>query len=192
MKLPPLVLASASPRRRELLETAGVACRVVPATVDELSDESIGLASLVLANAQAKALKVAPLHPGEIVLGADTLVWLDGSALGKPRDREDAREMLQNLSGRIHEVATGVQLLRWKPRQQVAFHETTRVRFRLLDDAVIEEYLRRVDVLDKAGAYALQEHGEMLIETVEGCRNNVIGLPVDRVTSALERHFAMS
>lgn len=165
---------------------------MVPPTVDELSDESIGLVSLVLANAHAKALEVAPIHPGEIVLGADTLVWLDGRALGKPRNREDAREMLQNLSGRIHVVATGVHLLRWKPRQQVALHEITRVRFRLLDDAVIEDYLSLVDVLDKAGAYALQEHGEMLIETVEGCRNNVIGLPVNRVTSALEHHFIMS
>lgn len=192
MRLPPLVLASASPRRRELLEAAGVACRVVPATVDELSDATIGLASLVLANAHAKALEVAPRHPGQIVLGADTLVWLDGRALGKPRNRENARKMLQNLSGRIHEVATGVHLLRWKPRQQVAFHEITRVRFRLLDDAVIDDYLSRVEVSDKAGAYALQEHGEMLIETVEGCRNNVIGLPVDRVTSALEHHFAVS
>lgn len=192
MKLPPLVLASASPRRRELLEAAGIACRVVPAKVDELSDESIGLASLVLANAHAKALDVAPLHPGEIVLGADTLVWLDGRALGKPRDREDARKMLQALSGRIHEVSTGVHLLRWSPRQQVAFHEITRVRFRLLDDAVINDYLSRVEVLDKAGAYALQEHGDTLIETVEGCRNNVIGLPVDRVSSALKHHFAAS
>jgi septum formation protein len=186
---PPLVLASASPRRRELLLAAGLTCTVEPAQVDELDDAALGLTALVLANARAKALSVAGARPGDVVLGADTLVWLDGRPLGKPADTDAARRMLGALSGRVHEVATGVHLVRLEPRVQVEFHEVTRVRFRELDAETISEYLRRVDVLDKAGAYALQEHGEMLVESVEGSRSNVVGLPVERVTAALERHF---
>jgi septum formation protein len=189
LSLPPLVLASASPRRRELLLAAGLTCTVEPAQVDELDDPELGLAALVLANARAKALAVAGAKPDAVVLGADTLVWIDGRALGKPRDVEAARGMLGELSGRLHEVATGVHLVRLEPRVQVEFHEVTRVRFRQLDAKVIGEYLRRVDVLDKAGAYALQEHGEMLVESVEGSRSNVVGLPMERVAAALVRHF---
>ena len=189
MSRPPLVLASASPRRRELLLAAGLTCTVEPAQVDELDDPELGLAALVLANARAKALAVAGAKPDAVVLGADTLVWIDGRALGKPRDAEAARGMLGELSGRVHEVATGVHLVRLEPRVQVEFHEVTRVRFRQLDAEIISEYLRRVDVLDKAGAYALQEHGEMLVESVEGSRSNVVGLPMERVAAALVRHF---
>jgi septum formation protein len=189
LSLPPLVLASASPRRRELLLAAGLTCTFEPAQVDELDDPELGLAALVLANARAKALAVAGTRPGDIVLGADTLVWLDGSPLGKPTDTDAARRMLGELSGRVHEVATGIHLVRLEPRVQVEFHEVTRVRFRQLDAEVIGEYLRRVDVLDKAGAYALQEHGEMLVESVEGSRSNVVGLPMERVAAALVRHF---
>jgi len=186
---PPLVLASASPRRRELLAAAGMACTVVAPSAPELDDPALGLTSLVLANARAKALEIAAQHPESVVLGADTLVWLSGKPLGKPANLDEARRMLASLGGRVHEVATGVHLVRLKPRRQVEFHEVTRVRFRPLDAAVIEQYLERVEVLDKAGAYALQEHGEMLVESVEGSRGNVIGLPVERVTAALARHF---
>jgi septum formation protein len=185
----PLVLASSSPRRRELLQAAGAEFIAAPAECAELHDASLGLAGLVTENARAKALEVAVKHPQSVVLGADTLVWLEGQVLGKPTDLEDARRMLRTLSGRVHEVATGVYLLRMEPRQQVEFHEITRVRFRVLEERVIEEYLGAVNVLDKAGAYALQERGEMIIETVEGSRSNVVGLPVERTMAALARSF---
>lgn len=159
------------------------------AEMAELDDASLGLAELVTVNARAKAMEVAARHPHAVVLGADTLVWLDGRALGKPADADEARGMLRMLSGRTHEVATGVHLLRLEPRQQVEFHEVTRVRFRELGESVIDEYLGAVDVLDKAGAYALQERGELLIEEVEGSRSNVIGLPVERTLAALRRGF---
>lgn len=186
--IPPLVLASRSPRRRELLLSAGVpGVTVVPSDVVESSDVSGGLASLVLTNARAKATDVATRYPAEVVLGADTLVWLDGAMLGKPADLKDARKMLALLSGRVHEVGTGVHLVRRSPHLQVEFHETTRVRFRSLDDRMIDDYLARVDPLDKAGAYALQEHGDLLIESVEGSRSNVVGLPIGRTLAALQR-----
>lgn len=189
MSRPSLVLASSSPRRQALLTEAGIDFIPVPAVVEELHDESLGMGNLVLANARAKALEVASEHSQKIVLGADTLVWLGGRALGKPGDQKSARWMLGELSGRVHEVATGVHLVRLEPRVQVEFVEVTRVRFRELSPDTIEEYLSRVDVLDKAGAYALQEHGEMVVESVEGCRSNVVGLPIDRTLAALARHF---
>jgi len=163
---------------------------VDPAEVTECDDDALGLAILVAANARAKACEVAARHPDAVVLGADTLVWLGGRALGKPANHDAARRMLRELSGQTHEVATGVNLVRMEPRQQVEFHEITRVRFRALDENVIGEYLAKVDVLDKAGAYALQEYGEMLVETIEGSRSNVVGLPMERTLAALEHHFA--
>jgi len=172
-----------------LLQAAGVEFVATPAECVELHDASLGLAGLVTENARAKALEVAVKHPQSVVLGADTLVWLEGQALGKPADLDDARRMLRMLSGRVHEVATGVYLLRMEPREQVEFHEVTQVRFRVLEESVIEDYLEAVDVLDKAGAYALQERGEMLIETVEGSWSNVVGLPMERTMAALVRSF---
>jgi septum formation protein len=186
--IPPLVLASRSPRRRELLVAAGAKdVKIAASDIEESSDASAGRASLVLRNARAKATDIASQFPGAIVLGADTLVWLDGEPLGKPSDFDGARQMLSRLSGRVHEVCTGVHLVRLDPRLQIEFHETTRVRFRSLDEATIGEYLDKVDVLDKAGAYALQEHGDLIIESVEGSRSNVVGLPVERTLAALRR-----
>lgn len=187
MSDPGIVLASSSPRRSELLRSAGLTFRTATADAVEIHDPALGLPGLVLSNARTKALAVASAHPACVVIGADTLVWLDGHALGKPGDLDQARRMLTRLSGRVHEVATGVHLVRLEPRRQIEFHETTRVRFRAYDADVIEAYLERVHVLDKAGAYALQEHGELLVESVEGNRSNVVGLPLERTLAALRR-----
>jgi len=184
---PRIVLASSSPRRRELLQSAGLEFSTETCDAVEIHDPALGLAGLVTANARTKALTVAAAHPEAIVLGADTLVWVDGRALGKPADLPEARRMLALLAGRVHEVATGVHLVRLESRRQIEFHEVTRVRFRALDAAVIEDYLSRVHVTDKAGAYALQEHGELLVESVEGSRSNVVGLPLQRTLAALRR-----
>jgi len=187
LSVPGIVLASSSPRRSELLRSAGLNFRTATADAVEIHDPALGLSGLVMANARTKALAVASAHPAAVVIGADTLVWLDGHALGKPGDLDQARRMLTRLSGRVHEVATGVHLVRLEPRLQIEFQETTRVRFRAFDADVIEAYLEQVHVLDKAGAYALQEHGEMLVESVEGSRSNVVGLPLERTLAALRR-----
>ena len=189
MSRPALVLASSSPRRHEILRQAGLDFTSDAALGPEIHDPALGIASLVTANARNKAHEVAARHPDAVVVGADTLVWLDGEALGKPSDTAHARRMLRSLSGRVHQVATGVHVVRMATRQQVEFHEVTHVRFRSLDDKTIEAYLSSVDVMDKAGAYALQEHGEMIIEAVEGSRSNVVGLPVERTLAALKQHF---
>ena len=183
-----LVLASASPRRRDLLGGVGFEVIIRPADVEELTG-GLSPRDLVLANAEMKALSVAAVTPGDLVLGADTIVVLDGEILGKPRDRAHAAEMLSRLSGRVHEVLTGVCMLRGGTASRCSFVESTRVSFRALDREMIADYLDDIDPLDKAGAYAAQEDQGRLIERIEGSLENVIGLPVARVLEAIETHF---
>ncbi|NBZ95858.1 MAG: septum formation protein Maf [Proteobacteria bacterium] len=183
-----IVLASSSPRRRDLLQAAGFEIIIRPADVDELTG---GLAprDLVVANAERKALHVAADHRGDLILGADTVVVLDGEILGKPRDKSHASKMLGRLSGRVHEVLTGVCLVRGGTKKVCLFVESTRVSFRSLDEALIGAYLADIDPLDKAGAYAAQDDRGRLIERIEGSLENVIGLPVTRVIEAIGQHF---
>lgn len=188
--IPGLVLASRSPRRRDLLAAAGVSVTCDPADVEELTVTEDPPATLALTNAELKAMAVALARPDEIVLGADTIVILDGEIFGKPRDLAHAAEMLGCMAGRIHEVVTGVVVVRWTDRRMVKFSETTRVRFRPLDAAQISAYLASIDPMDKAGAYAAQDDGGRIIECVEGSFSNVVGLPVERVVETLETHFA--
>jgi len=184
-------LASASPRRRELLAAAGIVCEVCPADADEALLPGEAPAVAVVRLARLKALAVSPRFPDRVVLGADTLVVVDGEALGKPRDLAEARDMLQRLAGRPHEVLTGVCLYRATPADEDAWYTRTVVRFHSLDAAAIEEYLRRVHVLDKAGAYAIQEHGERIVAGIDGPFSNVVGLPVEEVTARL-RQFSLN
>ncbi len=183
-----IVLASSSPRRRDLLQAAGFEIIIRPADVEEWTG---GLAprDLVVSNAEKKALHVAAERRGDLILGADTVVVLDGKILGKPRDRNHASEMLGRLSGRVHEVLTGVCLVRGGTKKVCLFVESTCVLFRSLDEAMIQAYLADIDPLDKAGAYAAQDDRGRLIERIEGSLENVIGLPVARVIEAIGQHF---
>jgi septum formation protein len=179
-----LILASASPRRRELLEEAGLVFEVIASPAEEIHDASIPLAQLCEKNAELKAAAVARQHPGAAVVGADTLVWIDGEPLGKPRDMGEARAMLRKLSGRDHTVCTGVCVV--FPGGRVScFHDLTRVRFHVLDDQAIDAYFRKANPLDKAGAYGIQESGELIVEGIDGNFDNVMGLPVAKVLEAL-------
>lgn len=184
-----VVLASASPRRRDLLESAGFEVLVRPSSVEEFS-EGLAPRALVLANAEMKAMEVAASTSGDLVLGADTIVVLDGEILGKPRDLAHAAEMLRRLSGRTHEVLTGVCMLRGGTVARCSFVESTCVAFRFLEEGMIGAYLQEINPLDKAGSYAAQEDRGRLIERIEGSMENVIGLPVVRVIEAMENHFA--
>ncbi len=183
----PLILASGSPRRRELLGGMGVMFEVVTAPTPELDGESaphLTPSQLAIENARLKAEAVAKLRPGRWVLGADTVVALDGRIFGKPSSPQQAHAFLRALSGRTHEVITGCALV--SPRGEVEFfHEITCVTFLELTDEVIEKYLAAVHVLDKAGGYALQQHGEWIIASVEGSRDNVVGLPTERLREIL-------
>ena len=182
-----LILASASPRRRDLLKQAGIDFEIRTAEVDERPHPGESPEDLVRRLSQAKAEAVSRQNPERLVLGADTIVTLDHHLLGKPNDPEEARLTLRILSGRTHEVLTGVTLRRQSPELSVSWIATTLVRFKKLSETDIEHYLSAVHVLDKAGSYGIQERGELLVEAIDGLHSNVVGLPVEEVAEALAR-----
>jgi len=184
MKEPILILASSSPRRSDLLAEAGVRFRVEVARVEEHDDPFGDPAAIVRHNAELKASEVALRFSGEPVLGADTVVALEDRVLGKPSDEAEAFAMLRSLAGKEHCVHTGVCLISTAGERQI-FFVTTRVRFLPLTDEEIHGYIHDVPVLDKAGAYALQDQGSRIVESVMGSRTNVIGLPMEEVLKRL-------
>ena len=185
---PELILASGSPRRRELLTKLGVPFEVITAEVEEVMDPAkIPISGMAGYNAGLKARAVAKLHPGRWVLGADTIVVLGDRVLGKPPTLEAAHEYLAALSGHRHDVTTGCCLIGPRGNSRT-LHETSRVQFRTLSPETIAKYLAHVHVLDKAGAYALQEHGDWIVERIEGSRDNILGLPTEKLAREFEAH----
>jgi septum formation protein len=184
---PQIILASASPRRERLLREMGL--RFVVVRLHDTEELSGGAAPDVVAmhNAQRKARAVAGRHPDSMVIGADTIVVLAGQIFGKPRDRADARRMLGQLAGQRHDVITGVCLVHRTLDTELVFADTTRVWMRQLSPAQIADYLASINPLDKAGAYAIQEHGEGIVERIDGSYHNVMGLPTERLQATLER-----
>ena len=185
VKLPPLILASASPRRAELLQLLNVKFRVLPAQAGELAPEHLSPQEICQLNAHRKARAIAKKIPDDLVLGADTLVFLDQQILGKPRDLADARRMLRLLQGRTHQVVTGVCLMHLRAHRERIFAASTDVLFHPLNDRQIRAYLARIQPLDKAGAYAIQDFGELLVSEISGSFSNVVGLPVERLREEL-------
>lgn len=183
-----LILASQSPRRIELMREAGYDVRVIPADIDETPLEGESPFALVerLAATKAQAVCDACAHPGELVLAADTTVTVDGEALGKPADDADARAMLRRLSGRTHQVATGVCLMRaadaGAPAHREVFSAVTDVTFYELTDAEIDAYVATGEPSDKAGAYGIQgTGGRLIVRGIRGDFYNVVGLPIAEV-----------
>lgn len=184
-----LILASASPRRAELLRSLGLQFDILPTGADERDEHPISVHDLALHNARVKALDAATRHPDALVLGADTIVVLGNEVFGKPRDLDDARRMLRSLSGQTHTVITGVCLVCRSASRERTFTVESRVQFRPLSDDAIEQYLDAVDVLDKAGGYAIQE-GPPLVAGLNGSYSNVIGLPLEQLAVEL-REFGI-
>jgi septum formation protein len=182
-----MILASESPRRRELLAAVGVPFRVVPSGIDEVPRAGESPLRFVRRAALDKGDAVAVLHPSSFVLAADTIVVADGRILGKPRDRAEARRMLSRLAGREHKVYTAICLLCRERGFLDLGTEVTRVRFRPLTAAEIAAYARTGECDDKAGAYAAQGAGMLLIDRVAGSFSNVVGLPMTRVVTMLAR-----
>ena len=187
-----IILASASPRRSLLLKECGIEFDVEVSRADELDGAYATPSGLVLTNARIKAEDVASRHTGRIVLGADTVVAYEQTIFGKPIDLNDARRMLKTLSGKTHSVYTGIALIyTFENGQKLlrANFDESLVRFRNLDDSKIDEYLQKVEVLDKAGAYAAQEFGELIIENIKGEFDNVMGLPCTLLKTRLNALF---
>ena len=185
MNLPPLILASASPRRAELLKLLQAEFQILPANVPEVAHEHLSPLEVCQLNAHRKARAVAKKIPDALVLGADTLVFLDNEILGKPRSLRDAEQMLTRLQGRTHQVVTGVCLMHLRNHRERVFAVSTDVLFHPLNKIQICDYLKMIHPLDKAGAYAIQDAGEFIISEISGSFSNVVGLPIEQLRAEL-------
>ena len=180
-----LILASASPRRKELLASLGVAFDIIPAEVTEHEAPDADPREMVRHNAALKAAWVAAQHPDATVIGADTTVFIDRTVLNKPRDAAEARAMLRMLSGRTHTVFTGLAIRRQRDGLKLDQGVASEVSMKPYDDATIELYLSRVHTLDKAGGYGIQEHGDLIVAGFTGSLTNIVGLPVEEMKQLL-------
>ena len=178
MNFIPFILASGSPRRKQLLNQIGLEFTVIPSDVDE--DFTLDLPPEAFTEhwAREKAKSVAKIHPDSLIVGADTIVVLDGNILGKPKDKKDSFNMLQSLSGKTHEVITGVSFISLEQEVDHTFNEKTFVSFNTLSDRDINSYIDIYNPLDKAGSYGIQDWFSVHIHRVEGCYYNVMGLPL--------------
>lgn len=177
------ILASASPRRHALLQRLGLSFRIVQPVVEEWEPEEADPVAQVRHNAQAKAAAVAQDFPDAGIIAADTTVALGKRLFAKPANPRHAREMLRTLAGRTHQVFTGVSVVFHGKHR--TFHDGSEVRFRALTEAEIEHYIATVHVLDKAGAYAIQDGGEWIVEHFTGAFENIMGLPLQRLRAEL-------
>jgi septum formation protein len=183
--VPHIVLASGSPRRRDLLEALGLKYEVIVSRYHEDTELKSYPSRIVMMHAQRKVQDVAPQVERGVVVGADTIVYYRRRVYGKPRDMDDARRMLRELQGKTHAVYTGLALYDVDQDRLAVDYMRTRVVMRALDEAQIEHYFSIVDPLDKAGGYAIQEAAGIIIERVEGCYYNVIGFPVAKLDEML-------
>lgn len=173
-----IILASQSPRRKELLELAGIKHRVIVSQVDEILDQDLDVAGQVQDLAIQKACAVAELYPQETVIGADTIVVLDGKILGKPKNEEDAFNTLKALSGRKHQVMTGIGIINKEKELLTSFVNITEVEFYYVTDEWILNYIKSGEPMDKAGSYGIQGKGFELVKSISGDYYSVMGLPI--------------
>lgn len=185
--MPRLILASASPRRRTLLAALNVPFEVIVPQIIEHEEASTDPRIMVAHNAALKAEWVAERHPEALVLGADTTVFIDGLALNKPRNFTEAAGMLRRLSGRTHTVFTGLAFRRQCDALRIDDGVASDVTFNVLDEAAIAAYLSRIDPLDKAGGYAIQEHSDLIVAGFRGSHSNIVGLPLETTKQILTR-----
>ena len=190
--LHPIVLASASPRRQQFLRELGLDFTVRAAAIDETPMPSERPEDFALRMAEAKARAVAPRHGRAFIIGADTVVSLDELILGKPRDDQDALDMLTRLQGRTHRVITGLALSCTEQGVHTSTATVTSVQFATFAPEVLAAYVRTGEPMDKAGAYGIQGRGGFLVRKIEGSCSNVIGLPVNTLVSLLLRYRAIA
>ncbi|MBQ2889919.1 MAG: septum formation inhibitor Maf [Clostridia bacterium] len=192
MGKPLFVLASASPRRKQLLQSIGLSAQIIPANIDEDKLKGLPPEKMVSQLAMLKATDVARSFKGETyVIGADTCVCLDGEILGKPHNIADAKRMLQMLSGKKHTVYTGYCVVDCKSGNATSKCEKTEVKFRTLSEKEIDAYIKTREPMDKAGAYGIQGKGSIFIEKIEGDYFNVVGLPLCALSQMMRDEFGI-
>ena len=184
------ILASASPRRKNLLNQIGIEFSIIPSNINEDFKLALPPEAFTEHWARVKALNVSKNHPGSLIIGADTVVVLDGQILGKPKDENDSKDMLLKLSGKTHEVITGVSLIHIDSKIDITFNERTYVSIKTLTISDILQYIRIYEPFDKAGSYGIQDGFSVHIDKINGCYYNVMGLPISKFYSCYSNVLA--
>ncbi len=187
-----IILASGSPRRKEILENANLKFDIIKSEIDEviLPDESPY--QVVMRLAFEKSVDIASKYNDKLVIGADTVVSLDGKILGKPKDKKDAINMIKSLSGKTHQVITGISLINLDANKKIIDYVVSNVKFKDLSQQDIVDYIQTNESMDKAGAYGIQGYGAMLVEEIQGDYFNIVGLPISRLSDLLKSHFSIN
>jgi septum formation protein len=187
-----IILASASPRRKEILENANVKFDIIKSTIDEVILDQELPSQVVMRLAFEKCMDIASKNESDLVIGADTIVVLDNIILGKPKDKEDATSMIKKLSGKTHQVITGISLVNLNVNKKIIDYVVSNVKFKDLSEEDIKDYIQTNESLDKAGAYGIQGYGAMLVEEIQGDYFNIVGLPISRLSDLLKKHFSIN
>ena len=184
-----IILASASPRRREILENVNVKFTVQSSQIEEVILENEDPKDLVMRLAFEKCIDVAKKNRNALVIGADTIVVLDNNILGKPKDEDHAYEMIKSLSNKKHQVITGISLINLSLNKKVIDYVVSEVTFKDLSEETIRDYIKTKESLDKAGAYGIQGYGSLLVDSIKGDYFNIVGLPLSRISDLLKYNF---
>ncbi|RDY24045.1 septum formation inhibitor Maf [Romboutsia maritimum] len=187
-----IILASASPRRKEILENTNMKFDTIKSEIDEVILEHEPPKSVVMRLAFEKCMDIASEYKNDLVIGADTIVVLDDVILGKPKDLDEAYEMISKLSGKTHQVITGISLINLVSNKKVLDYVVSNVKFKKLSQEDIKDYIQTNESLDKAGAYGIQGYGALLVEEIQGDYFNIVGLPISRLSDLLKGHFGIN
>ena len=184
-----IILASNSPRRREILENAKVRFSVKGSHINEIIKDNESPEETVMRLAYEKALDISKDNKDALVIGADTIVVINDTILGKPKDEQEAYDMIKLLSGKTHYVITGFALINLSLDKKVIDHQISKVTFKELSNDCIKDYIQTKESLDKAGAYGIQGYGALLVDNIEGDYFNIVGLPISKISDCLKDHF---
>lgn len=187
-----IILASSSPRRKEILENANVKFDIIKSEIDEVILDNELPSQVVMRLAFEKCIDIAAKHRESLVIGADTVVVLDDIILGKPKDIDEAVAMITQLSGKTHQVITGISLINLSANKKIIDYVVSNVKFKDLSAEDIKDYIQTNESLDKAGAYGIQGYGALLVEEIQGDYFNIVGLPISRLSDLLKQHFSIN
>ena len=182
-------MASASPRRKEILENASVKFEVMASCIEELTLDGESPCQMVMRLAFEKGMDIASRQKSDLIISADTIVVIDNTVLGKPENEIEARKMITSLSGRTHQVITGISLINLDNNKKIIDYVISNVKFKNLSEEDINDYIRTKESLDKAGAYGIQGYGALLVDEIQGDYFNIVGLPISRLSDLLKKHF---
>lgn len=187
-----IILASASPRRKEILGNTNLKFEVIKSDIDEVILPEESPYQVVMRLAYEKSIDIASYNRNKLIIGADTIVCLDNMILGKPKNELDAIDMIKKLSGRTHQVITGISLINLDANKKIIDYVVSNVKFKNLSHEDVMDYIQTNESLDKAGAYGIQGYGALLVEEIQGDYFNIVGLPISKLSDLLKKHFSIN